>query len=254
MRANRLFVSAAAIALVAGPGLAMAQNAGPDETPPVETPPVTEAPPEDTPPVDAPPVTEPEGDDELDAQVADDVEDPTVEEGDLEEPTLEEQDDEADEDDAVDDEGQGETISALAECMPSGAELHGTGFNKGYVMSQAASSGEVMLGEGDEAMPVASPEDAQAVCDVVQDFADQAEAPDTAKGRPDWAGPKDDEQATSEDEEAITSEDDQATTSEDEPAPSVDDRRGPPAHANAGGKDKADRAAAKGKGARGNGR
>lgn len=249
MRAQRLFVSVAAIALVAGPGLALAQSGPPSETPPVETPPVTEAPPEQTPPVDAPPVDVPEDEgDDADAQVADDLEEQTAGATDLEDETVEESDDDLE----ADDEGHGETISALAECLPSGAELHGTGFNKGYIMSQAASGGEVMLGEGDEALPVASPDDAQALCDVVQDFADEAEAPDTAKGRPDWAGPKDDDQATTEDEQATTSEGEQAPP-EDVQAPSADDRPGPPEHANAGGKDNGGEAPGA-KGARGNGR
>lgn len=193
MRGSRLFVSAAAIALVAGPGLAVAQSGPASETPPVETPPVTEAP-EETPPVDAPPVTVPElepeaEDDDLDAQIVQDEE-------------LE-----------AEDEGHGDTISALAECLPSGAELHGTGFNKGFIMRQAATEGEVMLGEGDEALPVADAGDARALCDIVEDLAAQAEAPDTAKGRPDWAGPKD----------------------RGEVSTSADGRRGPPAHANQGG-------------------
>ncbi len=198
MRGNRLFVSVAAIALVAGPGLAMAQSGPPSETPPVdtptaetppvETPPVDEGSPVETPPFETPPVDTPEA-----AEEAEDL--PETEEVEAE------------------DEGENEVISALAACLPSGAELHGTGFNKGFIMSQAATEGEVMLGEGDEALPVVSPGDAEALCDIVQDLADQAEAPETAKGRPDWAGPK--------------------GTDEGEVSPA--DRRGPPAHANAGG-------------------
>ncbi len=212
MRAQRLFVSAAAIALVAGPGLAMAQNGPPSETPPVETPPVTETPLEDAPPVETPPVEAPDDegeDEELDLEVQQDDEVVTTD----------------DEDATADDEGHGEAISALAECLPSGAELHGTGFNKGFIMRQAASGGEVMLGEGDEALPVANPEDAELLCATVQDLADQAEAPETAKGRPDWAGPKDKD-------------------GDSDVSTSSSDRRGPPAHANAGGK---------GKGAKGGG-
>ncbi len=111
MRAQRLFVSAAAIALVAGPGLAMAQNGPPSETPPVETPPVTEAPPEDTPPVDTPPVTVPEDDgegEELDLEVQQEDEGATTD----------------DQDTTDDDEGHGETIacrvSAVGRCTQQG--------------------------------------------------------------------------------------------------------------------------------------
>lgn len=197
MRASRLFVSAAAIALVAGPGLAMAQGGPPTETPPAQTPPV-EAPPETTPPV-AVPDTEDADAQDLTAKDEDDAE--------------ERDDDEVAATDEGDDEGHGEIISALAECLPSGAELHGTGFTKGFVMSQAASTGEVELPDL-EAAPVTTLEEATALCEAVVAMAETADAAETARGRPDGAGPE----------------------AGDQVATSSGDRRGPPAHANKGGK------------------
>lgn len=154
-------------AVVALPGLALAQ--APFETPPVETPPVEvpEAADEDA---DEAPEAE-----EVEPEEVDDVR------------TLEAQDDE--------DDGHGEVVSALAACMPSGAELHGTGLTKGFVMRQAT-SGEVSLGDDTEPLALGSPDDAQAVCEAVGILVDDVEeAPETAKGRPDWARSNDDEAA-----------------------------------------------------------
>lgn len=202
MRANRLFVSAAAIALVAGPGLAVAQNGPPDETPPVATPPVVDTPPEQTPPVDTPPVAVLEGGDEQrGTQVEEEVEDLDAEGFDAEQRD-------------ADDPAHGEAVSALAECLPSGAELHGTGLTKGYVMRQVASGDEVEIDVPDEGPTTfALPDELEILCAAVTAMAEAAEVPETAKGRPDWAGPKDRSQV----------------------ATSPDDRRGPPAHAANGG-------------------
>lgn len=196
----RLLASFAAGALVAVPGLAVAQGGLPTETPPLETPPVeTPTPDDDVPPVELPTAAD-------SRTTPDDVEE--VEELEAEEVEVEEVEDE----DAA---GHGAWISALAECLPSGADLHGTGFTKGHVISQAATTGEVVLGEGDEALPVTSVEEAEALCQIVQDLADQADAPERAQGRPDWAGPEGD----------------------DGPGEAASGSRpGPPAHANAGGK------------------
>ena len=90
----------------------------------------------------------------------------------------------ADEDDPV--------LLALATCLPSGRELHGTGLTKGRVMSQAARDGAVVLGDA-APLPVTEVGQVDAVCDAVQSLADEATVPDRAKGRPDWAGPKDQE-------------------------------------------------------------
>ena len=87
-------------------------------------------------------------------------------------------------------------------------------------MSQAASSGEVVLGGRDGPDVATLLEDAEAVCAVVQAMADEAESPETAKGRPDWAGPKDGDDETEELE---------GDESEDEAGES---RGGPPPHAN----------------------
>lgn len=220
MRAHRLFVSVAAIALVAGPGLAMAQNGPPSDTPPVDTPPVVETPPADTPPVDTPPVTAPE--DEGDGE---------GEESDLEI----QQDDEVattDDDDAtVEDEGHGEMISALAECLPSGAELHGTGLTKGSIISQAASTGEVELEIPEQGtVAFALPDDVETLCAAVTAWTETAETPETAKGRPDWAGPKDSDTDTDEgdgDGDTVAPQGDAADEGEVAPA----ERGGRPAHA-----------------------
>ena len=179
----RLLASFAAGALVAVPGFALAQGA-PFDTPPVETPPVeVPASPEATETETEPP--EP-ADTETETEAPDAIESETEE---VEELAVEDEDA---------DEGHGETISALARCLPSGNELHGTGLTKGRVMSQAASGGEVVLEEGGDVWTVETPEDAEAVCAVVQAMADEAEAPETARGRPDWAGPKDRDDETEE--------------------------------------------------------
>lgn len=157
-------------ALVALPGLAIAQ--APFETPPVDTPPVEVPTPDDT----------GAGPDE-----AEDLEEQQLE---AEEREQEEQAEELEEVEEQDDEDD-PVVSALAACLPSGAELHGTGFNKGFLMRQAK-TGEVSFGEGADSMALASTGDAEAICAAVQALADAAEAPETAKGRPDWAGPKDD--------------------------------------------------------------
>lgn len=89
-----------------------------------------------------------------------------------------------------DDEGRGAAVSALAQCLPSGRDLHGTGLTKGFVMRQAAAGGPIVLPDG-RTFGIGD------VCDVVKAMVG-AEAPDTARGRPDWAGPKgeDDEELT----------------------------------------------------------
>lgn len=205
----RLLASFAAGALVAVPGFALAQGA-PFDTPPVETPPV-EVP--ATPDVTESETEEVEEPEPVGTETEDEAPEP-VETG------SETEDAEALEVEEADDEGHGETISTLAGCLPSGNALHGTGLTKGHVMSQAASSGEVVLEEGGDVWTVATPEDAEAVCAVVQAMADEAESPETAKGRPDWAGPKDGDDETEELE---------GDESEDEAGES---RGGPPPHAN----------------------
>lgn len=117
--------------------------------------------------------------------------------------------------DEVDDEGHGEVISALAQCLPSGARLHGTGLTHGQVVSAVASGGEVEL-DG-VVFAVTDPTDADAVC-VAVEAAIAAVAEDgpvegdnRGQGRPDHAGGP-------------------ANGSGDALRPA-----GPPAHSNAGG-------------------
>lgn len=160
-------------ALVALPGLALAQ--APFQTPPVETPPVEV-------PVEPDLPDEPDGDDEDDAAEVEEREAPEPQDADEDALEVEEQDE---------DEGDGAVVSALAECLPSGSELHGTGLTKGFFMRQAH-TGEVSPGEDADTMPLTTEADADAVCAAVQALAGEVEAPETAKGRPDWAGPKDD--------------------------------------------------------------
>ena len=182
MPASRLLAAFAAGALVTVPGLALAQGglltepesevATEDET---ET--VTET--ETVLPTETESETEAQTEaveDETESEPEELTEDAPLEVQEVEE----------------DDEGHGEVISALAQCMPSGRALHGTGFTKGFVMSQAASTGQVVIEAHGIDVPVASPEDAAALCDLLAPIIDEAEAPDTAKGHPDWAGPKDD--------------------------------------------------------------
>lgn len=156
MQPTRLLVALVAGAMVAVPGLAIAQSGPPsdaatDDVPPVEVP---AGPKDDNARGNGDdPGSDQDGSDEVESQ--------------------------------GDDGGHGEVISTLATCLPSGADLHGTGLTKGRVMSQAASTGEV------GGNPVTTPEEATALCGVVQELADGADAPAKAKGRPDWAGPKD---------------------------------------------------------------
>ena len=71
-------------------------------------------------------------------------------------------------DEAEDSDGHGDVVSALARCLPSGRDLHGTGWTKGRIVSQVARSGEVDLGDGPT--EVAGPDDAKAVCAAVEDL------------------------------------------------------------------------------------
>lgn len=163
----RLIISFLAGALVAVPGMAIAQGGAPFD-PPVTEPPaeVAEA------PFDVVPAQEEDNEQEK-IEVAD-VEAP--EDGDAQATDGQEA-------------GHGEAISRLAECLPSGADLHGTGLTKGHVMSQAASSGEAVVDENGQIWAVSTPEEAEELCRVVESLVE--DAPDTATGRPDWAGPKD---------------------------------------------------------------
>lgn len=161
MQPTRLLVALVAGAMVAVPGLAIAQSSSPS----------------DVPPGDVPPVEVPAGPKDSARGAQDDAGSDQVGSDDVEA-----QDDVESQGDGG---GHGEVISTLATCLPSGAELHGTGLTKGRVMSQAASTGDV------DGNPVTTPEEAIALCGIVQGLADGADAPAKAKGRPDWAGPKD---------------------------------------------------------------
>lgn len=128
----------------------------------------------------------------------------------------------AQEDQDVADEGHGELVSTLARCLPSGRELHGTGWTKGAIISQVASTGTFTAEDG-TTTDVAAPEDAEALCEQVQAMADAAEEPGKAKGRPSWAGPDGDEGDEGDEVDAAD-------------APKGDDRGGPPDHAPAKGR------------------
>ena len=186
MRPTRLLVSLATGALVAVPGFALAQGAPfsrpPVQTPPAETPVTPELGERGAPDREAPELEEIE---ELELEEADEVEGPAAE--DLE--AVQEHDDEAGE-------GHGEAISTLAQCLPSGRELHGTGLTKGQIVSQAASGGEVVLEDEGAAMPVTTAEEATTLCGIVEGLVAETtpeEPAERATGRPDWAGPKGDD-------------------------------------------------------------
>lgn len=186
------------VVVVAVPGLAVAQQQSqPPEVDEVET---------EEPETETPAAEEPEAeveDDEdarsAEAEVEDDQEGTTV------------------------DDGHGEVVSTLARCLPSGRELHGTGRTKGAIISQVAALGTFTTDDG-ETTEVTTPEDATELCKKVQSMADATTAPDTAKGRPDWAGPDDEP------------EDDEGEGTTDAEADEVDSSRGgPPPHAPARG-------------------
>lgn len=191
------------VVVVAVPGLAVAQQ---QTQPPELDVEETEAPEAEAPAAEAP------GTEELEVEVEDDAEPEDDEEG----TAVDEVEDDQDGTDV--DDGHGEVVSTLARCLPSGRELHGTGWTKGGIIGQVAALGIFTADDG-TTTDVATPEDATALCEEVQSMADAATAPDTAKGRPDGAGPDDDAEGTAETEA------DGADTS----------RGGPPPHAPARG-------------------
>lgn len=208
MQTKSLAALASAVALVAGPSMVLAQVGPPEDVPPEETPPVTF----------------------LQAEATEDPTEEATEEA-TEEVTEEELEAEQEEVEAEDD-GHGELISALAECLPSGAELHGTGITKGFVISQVASTGTFTPYDSEEEpTPVESVEDAELLCEEVQTLADEAEADETAKGRPDWAGPPEGESDTDGDVE--TQEDGEGGPPE-HAGPPADRGGGPPDNAGGG--------------------
>lgn len=207
MQTKSLAALASAVALVAGPSMVLAQVGPPEDVPPEETPPVTF----------------------LQAEAAEDPTDEATEEA-TEEVTEEEL--EAEVEVEAEDDGHGELISALAQCLPSGAELHGTGITKGFIVSQVASTGTFTPYDSEEEpTPVESLEDVGALCGEVQALADGAEADETAKGRPDWAGPPEGESDTDGDVEA---QDDGDGGPPEHAGPPADRGGGPPDHAGGG--------------------
>lgn len=204
MQTKSLAALAGAVMLVAGPSMVLAQVGPPEDVPPEETPPVTFLQEE---------VTEDPTDDPTEEITEEATEEAT-------EAELESEDD-----------GHGELISALAECLPSGAELHGTGITKGFVISQVASTGTFAPSDSDEEpTPVESVEDAEALCLEVQTLADESEADETAKGRPDWAGPKDESDTDGE----VQSQEDGDGGPPEHAGPPADRGGGPPDHAGGG--------------------
>ena len=174
----RLFTSFAAGALVALPGLALADGLVPVDVSPADVAPIEPSPSPTTPTATADVQDEPVPEDPTSA--------PDAEASDVDDLEVRRTDD-----DPAADSGHGPVVSALAGCLPSGRDLHGTGLTKGHVMRQAASTREVVLQDDDAALPVTSVKEAQAVCTAVQGLADGAEVPDRAVGRPDGVGPKD---------------------------------------------------------------
>lgn len=208
MLTRRTLTSLVAVTALAVPGLAIAQSA--DDLP---TEVVTEDPTEQP--------TEQEATEEATDQESEDE---------SEQRSLQQEDLEAEDREDLtvaeegEDEGHGDVVSTLAQCLPSGAELHGTGLTRGAIVSQVASTGEVTGFEGIETLE--TPEDATALCEQVQALADEADAPDRAKGRPDWAGPKGDD-----------GEGDVAASADgDAEAEGSRGRGGPPDHARARGR------------------
>lgn len=202
------------VVVIAVPGLAVAQHSSSENAEVGSTEDVTEEP------------TEEPTDDETEDATEDETEDGALAstEGEPQEAdrlAVEQGDEQQQEGEEVADEGHGELISTLARCLPSDRELHGTGLTRGAIISQVASSGEVTGFEGIET--VETREEARALCAQVQVRADEGDAPDHARGRPDWAGPNDD--AGDGDEDASTDGD-----------PEAGDSRGrgsPPDHAGA---------------------
>ena len=137
----------------------------------------------------------------------------------------------------ADDEGHGELVSTLARCLPSGRSLHGTGWTKGAILSQVASTGTFTAEDG-TTTDVVTPEDAKALCDRVQTMADDAEDRERAKGRPSWAGSAEtsgDDTASAEGDTEV-SEGDTVAPEGAEPDRVDEERGGPPAHAPAKGR------------------
>ncbi len=97
------------------------------------------------------------------------------------------------------------------------------------MISQVASTGTFAPYDSEEEpTPVETLEDVEALCDEVQTLADEAEADETAKGRPDWAGP---EGESDTDGEVETQEDDGPP---EHAGPPADRGGGPPDHAGGG--------------------